>query len=249
MLINWFTVLAQVVNFLILILLLKHFLYGPIVEAMQKREDTIAGRLEEAEAAKQQALTRAEALQKERQSLKNEKDQLLKAARQEVIKWRESAMQNARQEIETSRQAWLDSVESEKERFYQQLKTRIAEQVLLLSRKVLRDLADEMLENRLIETFMHKIEKESLELEENALHARQEFLIRSGFTLKDDVKIRVKDTLKKRFPEVAAITFEVEPDFGFGLRLLSGDWKVEWNLAWYMQNLETTILPSLTSGR
>ena len=49
MLIDWFTVVAQIVNFLILVALLKHFLYGPLVRAIDAREERIAARLAEAE--------------------------------------------------------------------------------------------------------------------------------------------------------------------------------------------------------
>ncbi|MEZ4485078.1 MAG: hypothetical protein R2864_10965 [Syntrophotaleaceae bacterium] len=59
MLIDWFTVAAQTFNFLLLIWLLKRFLYGPILQAMDRREARIAGRLQEAqqeqEAAKNEA--------------------------------------------------------------------------------------------------------------------------------------------------------------------------------------------------
>jgi F-type H+-transporting ATPase subunit b len=48
-LINWFTVTAQIFNFLVLVYLLKRFLYKPIVRAMDERERRIASRLEEAE--------------------------------------------------------------------------------------------------------------------------------------------------------------------------------------------------------
>ena len=41
MLIDWFTVAAQAINFLILVLLLRRFLYGPIVKAMDDREAAI----------------------------------------------------------------------------------------------------------------------------------------------------------------------------------------------------------------
>jgi F-type H+-transporting ATPase subunit b len=42
MLIDWFTVAAQIVNFLILVWLLKHFLYKPILDAIDAREKRIA---------------------------------------------------------------------------------------------------------------------------------------------------------------------------------------------------------------
>ena len=53
--IDWFTVVAQIVNFLILVWLLKKFLYGPIIRAMDDRERRIASRLEEANARERQA--------------------------------------------------------------------------------------------------------------------------------------------------------------------------------------------------
>ncbi|MDX1267190.1 MAG: hypothetical protein R3311_07500, partial [Oceanisphaera sp.] len=53
MLINWFTVGAQVLNFLILVWLMKRFLYQPILNAIDAREKRIAAEL--ADAAKKQA--------------------------------------------------------------------------------------------------------------------------------------------------------------------------------------------------
>ncbi len=48
MLIDWFTVGAQVLNFLILVWLLKHFLYKPILNAIDSREKQIAAELADA---------------------------------------------------------------------------------------------------------------------------------------------------------------------------------------------------------
>ena len=52
MLIDWFTVIAQVINFLILVWLLKRFLYQPIVSAIDARERRIATELANADAKK-----------------------------------------------------------------------------------------------------------------------------------------------------------------------------------------------------
>ena len=48
MLIDWFTVIAQIINFLVLLLLLRRFLYKPILNAMEERERKVAERLESA---------------------------------------------------------------------------------------------------------------------------------------------------------------------------------------------------------
>ena len=50
MLIDWFTFIAQVVNFLILMLLLKRFLYRPILSAIDAREQRIVAQIADADA-------------------------------------------------------------------------------------------------------------------------------------------------------------------------------------------------------
>ena len=60
MLINWFTVIAQIVNFLILVVLLKYLLYNRIVRAMDERESKIQSRLKEAEEKEEAAEREAE---------------------------------------------------------------------------------------------------------------------------------------------------------------------------------------------
>src|SRR5271167_549271 len=55
MLIDWFTICAQLLNFLILVWLMKRFLYKPILSAIDEREKRIAGEMADAEAKKTEA--------------------------------------------------------------------------------------------------------------------------------------------------------------------------------------------------
>ena len=55
MLIDWFTVGAQVLNFLVLVWLMKRFLYKPILDAIDAREKGIATELADADAKKAEA--------------------------------------------------------------------------------------------------------------------------------------------------------------------------------------------------
>ena len=49
MTINWFTVLAQIFNFLLLLFILKWVLYKPIFRFMKKRRNDIKNKIEKAE--------------------------------------------------------------------------------------------------------------------------------------------------------------------------------------------------------
>ena len=65
--IDWFTFAAQIVNFLILVGLLRYFLYGPIVRTMQDRERRVTQKLSDAETARAAAEQQRKQLEAETQ--------------------------------------------------------------------------------------------------------------------------------------------------------------------------------------
>lgn len=64
MLIDWFTVGAQTLNFLILVWLMKRFLYQPVLDAIDAREQRIAQELADAAQKQAQAQQEREEFQK-----------------------------------------------------------------------------------------------------------------------------------------------------------------------------------------
>ena len=70
MLIDWFTVIAQIINFLILVFLLKRFLFDKITGAMDEREKKISSTLDDANSAKRLAAGEAERYSQMNQALK-----------------------------------------------------------------------------------------------------------------------------------------------------------------------------------
>jgi F-type H+-transporting ATPase subunit b len=247
-LINWFTVLAQMVNFLILLWLLQRFLYQPILDAMQKREKRISARMEEAETARQAAGRQQEALAAERQDFENQKETMQREARREIEQWHTAEMEKIRQEMEGLRQSRLESLQQEQERFQKDLKIRITRQFLKLARKALSDLADERIEDQLIRIFVRKLKDAVADADPALRETAHVFHVSSGFKLQDDVKAELENLLQQQFTEIEDIDYDTESDLGFGIRLLSGDWKVEWNLAWYLRELEQMLLPAMVKG-
>jgi hypothetical protein len=103
-LINWFTVLAQIVNFLILIYLLKRFLFKPILRAMAEREKKMAEALNRAEKAEQKAAAEAKALPRRKAAFAGEaRETLMVEAREQVARWREDTLKGAKEEVEALR--------------------------------------------------------------------------------------------------------------------------------------------------
>ena len=84
MLVDWFTTAAQIINFLILVWLLKRFLYKPILHAMDEREKRMVNALNEVEQQKTNAENERLAFEKKSQELAQERERILKNAAEQA---------------------------------------------------------------------------------------------------------------------------------------------------------------------
>ena len=100
MLINWFTVFAQAINFLILVWLLKRFLYKPILHAIDEREKGIATQLADAEAKKAEAQKERDDFQHKNEAFDQERAALLKKATDEANAERQRLLDEARKDAD-----------------------------------------------------------------------------------------------------------------------------------------------------
>ena len=80
MLIDWFTVGAQALNFIILVWLLKRFLYKPILDAIDAREKRIAAELADADAKKAEAKKERDEFQHKNEEFDEQRAALLRKA-------------------------------------------------------------------------------------------------------------------------------------------------------------------------
>ena len=244
MLIDWPTVIFQIINFLILIALLKRFLYGPILRAMEEREKTIAQRLEQAARAENEAKKHASRLAAEQEEFARSRSHMQQEARVEIEKWKNESINRLKNDIDLQKKNWQKSLEEEQEAFLHKLKITISQQVFQVAKKAFTDLANEQLEIQLIDTFLEKINPELSSIE-TPKTSHDSVLIVSGFPLKQGEKNRLKKGLSPFFPDLDTFHFHDESELGFGLRLHAGNHKWEWNISRYMHDIENEILKTM----
>ncbi|MBC8316609.1 MAG: hypothetical protein H8E41_01795 [Desulfobulbaceae bacterium] len=244
MLIDWPTVIFQIINFLILIALLKRFLYGPIIKAMDEREEKIAQSLAEASRAEKEAAQHAASLSAEHEEFAEKRVLMQQEARLEIDTWKEESIYRLKKDIAALQQSWQKNLEDEQEAFMKKLKISISRQVFQVARKAFADLADDKLESRLLDTFLQKIDKELVSIEIAKIDQKILHII-SGFPLHQEEKDRLRNGLTPFFPKQKEFRFREEPDMGFGLRLLAGNHKWEWNINRYMLDIEDEILKTM----
>ena len=244
--IDWITVAAQIANFLVLVWLLKRFLYRPILDGIDAREAEIASRMQEAVQARHKA-EQAEA--EYRQKLRSQQSQdadLSEAIRKAAEDKRDAILAEAREQQERERVLWLTQRDDAAREYAQKLHHVGAEALLSLTRKALGDLADDTLEARMAEQLIRKIGPMAADLR-TAAGAAASAVIYSHAPLPPGVTDRLTSGLAPLFPEVA-LDFRTDPEQAPGLVLRIGGAQVAWTLDNYIDGLEARVADRLTAA-
>src|SRR5271168_1046835 len=153
MLLDWFTIGAQALNFLILVWLMKRFLYKPILNAIDAREKLIAKELEDADAKKAEAQKEHEEFQKKNEEFDQQRAALLTKATDEAKAERERLLDEARKAADVLSAKRQESLRTDAQNLNQAISRLTQKKVFAITRKALGDLATVSLEERMGEVF------------------------------------------------------------------------------------------------
>lgn len=245
MLIDWFTVGAQVLNFLILVWLMKRFLYTPILNAIDAREKRIAKDLADAEATKAEASKEREEFQQKNQEFDQQRAGLLTQATDEAKAERERLLGEARTAADALSAKRQESLANDARNLNQAITRRTQDEVLAIARKALTDLATTSLEERMSEVFTRRLRELNGEakhvLAEALKTAAEPALVRSAFDLPADQRAAIQNALNETFSTEVRVRFETAPDLVSGIELTSNGQKVAWSIADYLASLEQGV--------
>lgn len=241
--IEFFTLIAQVINFLILVLLLRHFLYKRILNAVNEREKRIASRLEEALQKKKEAEEEAESYRKIKQELLDKREEMLAGIREEALALRKDLIKKARDEVQESKARWYEDLDLQKVLFMTDLRRRTGEEIYAIARHALHDLANEDLEHHMINTFIKRLQnmKEDEEEAVRTFDQEQEILIKSAFEIPEKIRLSIQEVLRGQTGSNLKIRFWTAPDLICGVELEAGGMKIIWSLNSYLDSLEEEL--------
>jgi F-type H+-transporting ATPase subunit b len=240
MLIDWFTVIAQAANFLILIWLMKRFLYQPILKALDAREQRIAAELADADEKKTEALKERDEFQHKNEEFDQQRAALLSQATDEAKAERQRLFEEARKDAESLRAKLQETRDNEQRSLNRELTIRTRQEVFAIARKTLADLAGAPLEERMVEVFIHRIRELSGE-EKAQMATVQPALVRSTFDLPPAQKTAVASAVKESIAADIQIRFETASDQVSGIELVSNGHKLAWSIAEYLAAMEKSV--------
>lgn len=250
MTVDWLTVGAQALNFLVLVYLLKRFLYGPIVRAMARREEAIADRLQEVERQKQAAAAEAQRHREAREALEAQRDRLLARAREEADELRGTLDKALREEMDRTRERWRAGLEREQGAFLRDVRRHAAEEFEVLARRALADLASAELEAEMARVLVDRLadlDGERREALARASASQEPLRVRSAFELPSPVKRSLTSALHERLGRELGVVYERAADVVCGVEIRAGGLSLGWSLAGYLDELTGRLADGLVA--
>jgi len=245
MLIDWFTVGAQALNFLILVWLMKRFLYKPVLHAIDEREKRIAAELADAAAKKAEAEKAREEFQHKNETFDQQRAALLSKATDEANTERQRLLDDARKAADALSVKRMDALRNEARQLNQAIARRTQQEVFAIARKALTDLASTSLEERATDVFTRRVraidEKVKAGLADALKTASYAARVRSAFDLPPEQRAAIQQALNETFSADIHLRFETAPDLVSGIEFTTNGQQVAWSIADYLASLETGV--------
>ncbi|MBC7469145.1 MAG: F0F1 ATP synthase subunit delta [Ramlibacter sp.] len=245
MLIDWFTVAAQALNFVILAWLMKRFLYKPILDAIDAREKRIATELAAAGRKKTEAQHERDEFQKKNDDFEKQRVALMEKARSDADAERQTLIDAARQAADALTAKRQASIAGEAKALVKELRQRAQTEVFDIARKALTDLAGTSLEASACELFIARLQalegapKDALATALSG--AKDDVVVRSAFELSTAQQRAIHKAIADTFGVKLNLHYATDPAVVAGIELVAQGQKFAWTLSDYLASLERGV--------
>ncbi len=231
---NWTTFVLEIVNFLILVWILKRFLYKPILEAVARRKAAIDKTLSDAKARQDDAKTLELQYQNRLADWESEKEKLRTGLREEIAAQRTKMMASLQESLVQER----EKARTLEERRMKELEKRTAEEGAVtgaqFTARLLGRLASAEVEARIVDLVLEDVSllpAEQVQAMKTAVHdGEHPVKVTSAFPLPATQRDAIAQKLQAVIQDKLAIEFKEDSHLVAGLRISIGPWVLNANL-------------------
>jgi F-type H+-transporting ATPase subunit b len=245
MLIDWFTVVAQLINFLILVWLLKRFLYKPILDAIDDRESKIAGKILNAETIQSNAKKESDELQFKIKEVDDQRAMLLTKAKNDAEIEGERLLEDAKKEISLFTEKRREEIKRQEKDINKNIIQQVQDEVFAITRKVLLDLAGTTLESQIADTFIRRLieidEEKNDFIQSVSSSLTGQAILRSSAELTVKQRKELEESIREFLKIKSDLQFEVVPDILGGIELIMNGQKLAWSIEDYLVSFERKV--------
>jgi F-type H+-transporting ATPase subunit b len=224
---------------------MKRFLYKPILNAIERREQRIATELANADKKKTEAQKESDEFRHKNEEFDQQRALLLRNATEEAKTERQRLLDAAREAATALSSKRQEALRNDMQNLHQAISRRTQQEVFAIARKALTDLATTSLEKLVVEVFTRRLREMDSHgkagLAEALKTASDPAIVRSAFDLPEEQRAVVQNELNETFSAEIQIRFETVPELISGIELTTNGQKIAWNIADYLESLEKGV--------
>jgi F-type H+-transporting ATPase subunit b len=252
MLIDWFTVAAQALNFLILVWLMGRFLYRPVLDAIDAREKRIATQIADANAKKAEAEREKLEFEHKNSDFDRQRAVLLSQVIEGAQAERHRLVEEAREAAETLSARRRDALKSEMNALSDAISRRTQQEVFGIARRTLTDLSATSLEQSIAALFIRRLRDldgaAKAKLAAALKTSSAPVLIRCAFELPSEQRLAIQQAVNESLSGEFPLTFQVSPEVIAGIELSANGRMLAWSIAGYLVELESAANELMASA-
>ncbi len=222
--INLGYLIIYVLNFFLLLVVLRAWVYKPLMNMIDKRRETAAQSIEDAriaEEARKNAENDAKMIIEDAQKKANV---IIREASERTDISAKDVINQAQEGISKEREQALQDVEKERTRIFSEMRDQMVGLAIAGAEKIIDEKIDEKKQRELLSSFFTDLKSMDFKFPEGRSFAGETVRITSAISLSDDEKNTLMGLIIKKLKEKdAKFDFRVDPDLLGGLIIRVGD--------------------------
>ncbi len=239
---NIWTFLLQIINFAVLLFILKRLLYKPVREIMEKRRNLISKNLEEIESAKREAEELKEKNQKELDRFKEMHLEMSEKMKEEVAEERKRLLSETDKEAAMIIEKENALFDSKKIRFEETLKDMSVETVGVFAANLLTDITDEQLHRAIYRKSFNETGRIVSDINRMAKGSEPVKIdIISAYPMNENEIAELQRTLESQYPGKLTLGTSIDKNLIAGIKVRVYDMVYDFSLAGQIASLKIKI--------
>lgn len=241
---DWFVLAAQLLNFAVLLVLLRIFLYRPVLSVLAQREERVMAVQAEADAAREEAEAVREGVLAEREALEAEFRRQRAKEAAELSRERERRLSEVERELASARAAAKGALERDHRELVAELTRHTSRLVVAELRRALTGLADARLEAKTVAVLRRRVTEldDATRAALREASADNEVLIYTAFQLPPGARADLTAVATELAGRAVEPRFDVDPRLIFGAVIQVGAYRVGWEAEGFADELERALL-------
>lgn len=229
---SWSSLILEIINFLVLIWILKHFFYAPIQKTILNRKKMVQDKLENAEKLNSEATQLQKKYENRLAEWQQEKDKMKKDVEQTMEEWKSEEVVTFEKKLKDKQETFF----SREQQKSAEVSEKNAKKAFLLAGKfsanLLKSFADEHLEKNIIEQMiedLNNLPTEQVNLFAN-LTEQNQVVVQSAYPMNKQQQQNLVQTMEQLVHKKLSFDFTENPELFAGLTLQIGSIVLQANL-------------------